>query len=93
MKSNAASRFSGGFPGNQRAGGQICGQQCLADAPNCPRLEHAPDPFQHGRQWQLSFSGNFGEGSAHKTGNLIFRDREDAGVDRIGMFNRDHQQI
>ena len=82
--------FGGNLPSHKGAFGEICGQKRLADAADRSCLDHGADALQNNGQLDTAEAGNFLKRLAGKTGNLVFGDGEDAGVDGVVVLSRNH---
>ncbi len=76
------------FPGDERAIGQIGREQCLADPSHGSGAQHGDDSLEHGLDRQAGTLRNFRKRLANKPGDLVLRDGEDAGIDRVVMLDR-----
>ena len=83
--------FRRDFPGDQRTVREIRGKQGLPHAPNSSRAQHGRDPLHHGRYWHTGAPRDFLERLANEALDLVLGDREDFRVDRIVVFDRQHQ--
>ena len=63
--------FRSHLPGDESAGGKICGKQRLAHPTNSFRFEHLANAFQHGRKRQPASARNFRERIADEASNLV----------------------
>lgn len=82
--------FGGHFPSHESALGEIRGEKRLADTADRSSFDHGADTLQNNGQLDTAQSGNFLKRFAGKTGNLVFGDGKDAGVDGIVVLGRDH---
>lgn len=82
--------FGGHFPSHEGAFGEIRGEKRLADAADRSGFNHGADALEDGWQVHATETGNFLKGFARKTGNLVFGDGKDAGVDGVVVLGRNH---
>ena len=82
--------FGGNFPRHEGAFGEICGEKGLTDAADRSGFDHGTDALENGWQVHATEAGNFLKGFARKTGNLVFGDGKDAGVDGVVVLGRNH---
>ncbi len=84
--------FSRHLPGDERSFGEIGCDKCLPDAANRSRHQHGANALDDERQLHPGKTGNFTERLPHEAPDLILRDGEDAGVQRIGVLDGYHGQ-
>ncbi len=81
------------FPGDQRAVGEIRGEERLPDPADGSRSQHRRDPRHHGLDGHTGAARDFLERFAHEALDLVLGDGEDLRVDRIVVFNGKHRSI
>ena len=79
--------FGRDFPGDQRAVGEIRGQQRLPDPAHRSRPQHRRDALHHGLLGNPGTLRNFLERLPHEPLDLVLGDRENFRVDRIVVFD------
>ena len=79
--------FGGDLPGDQGAGGQVGGQESLADAPDRPGAQHGANSLENRGQVDPAARGDFAERVGAEPGDLVLADRQDTGVDGVEMFD------
>ncbi len=75
------------LPRDEGAVSQLGRVQRLADAPDDTGFEHGADSFEDDREIHSGEAGNFLKWLAVKPLKAVFGDREDLGVDRIGVIS------
>ena len=85
--------FGRHFPSHESALGEIRGEKRLADTADRSSFDHGADTLQNNGQLDTAQSGNFLKRFAGKTGNLVFGDGKDTGVDGIVVLGRDHVRV
>ena len=78
------------FPRDKRAIGEIGRKQRLPDPANRSRAQHGGDPRRHNIDVDAGAARDFLERLAHEAFDLVLRNGEDLGVDRIVMLDRQH---
>jgi len=82
--------FGGNFPRYKGALSEIGGKKGLADAADRSSLDHGADAFENGWQVHATETRNFQKWLPGKTGNLVFGNGKDAGVDGVVVLSRNH---
>ena len=75
------------LPGDERALGEIAGDERLPHAADGAGGEHGPDALEHGVQRDAATLGDLDEWLADEALNLVFGDGEDLGVEGVGVFD------
>ncbi len=80
------------LPCDERTVGKLGGEQRLADLADPADdsgLDHRPDPLQHRFQRQSGLLGDDLKGKPLEPGDEILGNRQDRGIGRVGVFDRD----
>ncbi len=75
--------FVGNLPRNESPVGEVGGKKRLTYSSDCPGKQHGLDSFDDNGQVNAAAPGDFAERVTMETGELVFRDGEDAGVDGV----------
>ena len=75
------------FPCDERAVRELGREQGLAHAADHAGFDHRADALQHGVERHTGFFGDHMKWLTLKSGDEIFRNRENGGVDRIVVFD------
>src|ERR1700691_1658251 len=78
------------LPRHQRAGCEVGAHERLAHAADRSRFEHGADPLNDEIDGQPTGTGDFAHRIADKSGDAILKNREDTGVDFVGMADGGH---
>ena len=88
MKSNAPFSFSSGtFHATSAPSARLLATSVWRTRRMVPAASIAADALQHLLQRHPAALGDFDEGFPHEALNLVFGDGEDAGVERVGVFD------
>ena len=82
--------FGGNLPRYKGALSEIGGKKGLADTADRSSFDHGADAFENSRQVYAAESRNFQKWLPRETGNFVFGNGEDAGVDGVVVLGRNH---